>query len=213
MFNITIVFTTHQEIGNCNSLELYKITELIHPEIVFEELSKTAFYKCYNLQNLTTLETNCIKLYKRYYDIKHIPVVETELGINTNSKFEIMTTNDAYCSLIEKLKNFEGQLGFQYLNSNMCDILFDQIKETELSILIEKGDEALYKIYNYSEKEIERYENEIIENIYNYSKANTFDKAILFLGAAHRKSVMRKINFFKDKKIVNINWTTYNSSL
>jgi len=209
MYNITIVFTAHKENGNCNSFELCKIIESINPEIIFEELSIEAFDRSYNLQNLTTLETNSVKYYQLIYDIKHIPVVGRELNIDL--KLQILTKNKDYCSLIERLETLEAQLGFQFLNSSICDTIFDKLKEVEQTILKEKNDEFLNQIIVNSDKEINRYENEIIDNIYSYSKLNKYDKAILFLGAAHKKSFMKKIHTVKDPQIININWTIYNN--
>lgn len=207
MFNIFIVFTVHLENGNCNAQELYKIIESIYPEIIFEELSEIAFDRCYNLQNLSTLETTAIKRYKQNHIIKHIPVVGKELEIH--DKLTIMTKNKSYCDLINKLSNFGKELGFQFLNSSLSIEVFDQIKETEQLILKEKDDEILYRINNNSDREIDRYENEIIKNIYNYSKSNKYNNAILFLGAAHRKSLIEKTNYLNRKQEANINWIIY----
>lgn len=72
MHNITLIFTKHEEDGNCNSMELYEIIESINPEIIFEELSDSNFRKCYHEKNLITLETNAIKKYLQNHSIKHI---------------------------------------------------------------------------------------------------------------------------------------------
>lgn len=207
MRNITIISSIHKEIGNCNPIELCKIIESINPEIIFEEISKNAFNRCYNFQNLTTLESDAIKLYRLHYEIKHIPVVGTELDID--SKINLMTKYGAYRELYDQLLNFEEQFGFQFLNSISCIKMFDKIKEVEESILKEKNDAILYQINSNSEREIDRYENEIIENIYNFSQLYSYNNAILLLGAAHRKSIMEKINYLNARQQVDINWTIY----
>lgn len=210
MRNITVISTIHKEIGNCNPIELCKIIESIKPEIIFEELSINAFKRCYNLQNLTTLESDAIKLYMLHYEIQHIPVVGTELEID--SKINLMIKYGAYREQIDQLSNFEGQFGFQFLNSISCVKMFDKIKEVEQSILKEKNDEILYQINNNSEKEIDRYENEIIENIYDCSKFYSYDNAILLFGAAHRKSIIEKINYLNAREEASIKWTIYTPS-
>ena len=91
MFNITLICTTHKEIGNCNSIELYKIIEEFKPEIIFEELSHAAYNECYGTQNRITLETSAIKMYMQSHKIEHIPVVGNELTKDLDYKFEIMT--------------------------------------------------------------------------------------------------------------------------
>jgi hypothetical protein len=43
MYNITLVCTHHSEFGECNSDELYKIIELVQPNVIFEELNQDLF--------------------------------------------------------------------------------------------------------------------------------------------------------------------------
>ncbi|MEQ1625712.1 MAG: hypothetical protein ABL870_13510, partial [Sediminibacterium sp.] len=56
----------------------------------------------------------------------------------------------------------------------------------------------------------EKRENEMLENIYNYSKEHSYDKAVFTLGSAHRKSIMKKIQEFEKKEKFKLNWTFYN---
>lgn len=40
MHNIHLVCTFHSETGKCNADELYKIIEVINPDVIFEELTR-----------------------------------------------------------------------------------------------------------------------------------------------------------------------------
>ena len=49
----------------------------------------------------------------------------------------------------------------------------------------------------------------MLDNIYNYSKDHSYDKAIFTLGAGHRKSIMKKIQEYNLKENFKLNWTLY----
>jgi len=48
MYNVILICTTYEGGGRCNFDELHKIIESIRPEIIFEELSRSNFEKCYS---------------------------------------------------------------------------------------------------------------------------------------------------------------------
>ena len=58
---------------------------------------------------------------------------------------------------------------------------------------------------------IEKREEEIIHNIYHYSKNNSYNQAILFIGSGHRKSMIKKINDCNMKECINVNWSVYHN--
>jgi hypothetical protein len=101
MYNITLIFTCHTELGKCNSDELFKIIENIGPDVIFEELSIILFDKFYNGNQLPneSLEIKCIKRYLQNHNIKHIPVdidvdpnlstIDIEYMFNTFKKYDV----------------------------------------------------------------------------------------------------------------------------
>jgi len=62
MYNITLICTKHKKCGECNSDELHKIIESISPEIIFEELSHSAFHRYYQ-EEIPTLSLETLTLY------------------------------------------------------------------------------------------------------------------------------------------------------
>jgi len=62
MYTITLICTTHSELGKSNSDELYKIIESICPDVIFEELPKTLNDRFYNGNQISDepLEVKCI---------------------------------------------------------------------------------------------------------------------------------------------------------
>jgi hypothetical protein len=209
MYNIALICTAHSEIGKCNSRELYKIIEEFEPEIIFEELSPTAYNECYGIRNRYTVETSAIKMYLLNHKIEHIPVVGSELPKDLDRKFEILTMYDNYQNLIDTLTSLEEEYGFQFLNSEQGDELFEKITTLEKFILKDNDDIILSRIFQWSNEAIDAYENEIIKNVYHSSIEKNYKKALMFIGAAHRKSIMQKIQENDRTDNLKLNWTIY----
>jgi hypothetical protein len=193
---------------------LYKIIEEFKPEIIFEELSLTAYNECYGIQNRFTVETSAIKRYLLNHKIDHIPVVGSELTKDLDIKMEFLTRYSNYRDLIDTLTSLEGKNGFQFLNSEQCDELFEKITTLERQILKDNDDIVLSRIFQLGDETIDKYENEIIKNIYDYSAKNEYNTALMFIGTAHRKSIIQKIKEYERIDNLKLNWTLYrNESL
>jgi hypothetical protein len=76
MYDITVLFTHHSELGKCNSDELYKIIESVNPDIIFEELQEDLFKIVYNGNQFPNEppEVKCVRRYLQGHKINHIPV-------------------------------------------------------------------------------------------------------------------------------------------
>ena len=68
----------------------------------------------------------------------------------------------------------------------------------------------LFRIYKLLYEEQEKRENEMLQNIYTDAKEHSYNKAIFTLGAAHRQSIIQKIQKYKGKEKFKLNWTFYN---
>lgn len=208
MHNITLICTKHSEIGKCNSNELLNLIEKNNPTVIFEELSPITYKECYE-HGRETLESTAIKIYLKDNVAKHIPVVGTEISDEVNKKFEINKTHSGCNRLLVKLHALEYKYGFDYLNSKYVNQLFDVLARLEQDIVAFTKDEAITDIYNRANKNIDIYENDIIENVYNYSASNKYDNALMFIGAAHRESMIEKIENYNEKQDIKLNWTFY----
>ena len=90
MNNITFVSTHHAEFGKCNSDELYKIIELIRPDVIFEELNQDLFDKFYKGDEIP-FETPEIKAVKRY--IKEHFAIQIPVDINVSDTLSVDEIN------------------------------------------------------------------------------------------------------------------------
>ena len=220
MHNINLIFTTHKESGNCNSIELHEIIERINPEIIFEELSYSNFNKVYKENSLTTLETNAIKKYLQNYDIEHIPVDTYNLPNSYYKNLEFMLERITSSIMIESrdLRNvlddqllLISQYGFNYLNSDRNDELLGKYIILKEKILNKINNDNLFQIASLEKEVIEKRENEIIDNIYSFSEEHVYDQAIIFIGSGHRKAMIRKIYERKTQEKIELKWTLFNN--
>ena len=205
MHSITLICTAHKDWGQCNSTELYKIIEEIKPQIIFEELSPSTYQDCYcynswGFTKIKTLETAAIKNYLENHQIKHIPVLDSQL----HDDFDLMqreVQDYNYRYLVEKLMALKWEYGFKYLNSEDCEGIFADIRTLQKTILNEN--EKFSRAY----EDVDRYENEIIKNVYKYSAEYSYSKALMFIGAAHRKSIIKKIKEQEKVSKLKIVWS------
>ena len=191
----------------------------------FDELHKTLKYKLPN--NLidrieilplceTPLEINCIKKYLQNYNIKNIPV-DTVINSELNTKMEMLfgefyKHDDVYKTLVDESKSLTEQYGFDYLNSKKYLDFDDKMKLKEKQLIdsnIFNKNELLH-IYELWHKEIiDHRENEMLRNIYNYSKENMYNQAVFLIGSRHRKSIMPKIIAYEKLSEIKLTWTMY----
>ncbi|MGC1632640.1 MAG: hypothetical protein WA749_11070 [Gelidibacter sp.] len=234
MYNITLISTIHSEIGQCNSSELHKILEEIHPEVIFDELpiylsdmyysdSFDMYYANKILRNqplpIIPLEVKSIKRYKENYNIKIIPVdidlrqklVEFEDEISF--MFLTFFKNDDYKKLDNERDVFIEQEGFHFLNSNIFLEFLDRKKIIEKNIIeseIQKN--RLLNIYNlFQAEQYDNRENAMLQNIYDYSKENQYNQGVFLIGAEHKKSIMQKITEYEKISEIKLNWKIYSN--
>jgi len=212
MYNITLICTGHTENGKCNSTELLNIIETLKPEVIFEELPVSIFNECYN-ENMhdKLIEPKAIKQYKQRNEFVHIPV---DTYISSNSPCEDCGTalsqifkldGEYYKALLEHYKLIE-MYGFQYLNSEHSETCLEEILKKELIIINRLYSKKLSNLYKLRIETDEKRENEMLNNIYKYSNNHKYNKALMFIGALHRKSIIKKIKERNDKEEQKLNW-------
>lgn len=220
MHNITLISTNHKEIGKCNSDELYKIVESINPEVIFEELSSKLFDFIYNINSLNlphdlVTEIKCVKKYVQNYKIKHIPVdinIRYISDKEQNWMFDTYEKYEDYNKIDEEQYLLTAEYGFNFLNSDKCLNLSEQnniIKKNIIAVDINKN--KLFRVHQLFNRQDETRENAMLQNIYNYSKENQYNRAVFLLGCAHRKSIIEKIKECEKLSEIKLNWTIYSA--
>lgn len=216
MYNIHLIFTRHFEDGNCNSYELYKIIESIQPDIIFEELSCANFHKSYQEGKLFTLETNAIKMYLLGHSTDHVPVDTFELPKsyedNLNRMLDRITSDIRLAesrnlrNLINQLIAYANQHGFSFLNSKYNDEVMEKYNILKEAILNQLNEDRLFQIHKLEKETIENREEEMLRNIYQYSREHHYHQGLFFIGAGHRKSMLQKIKKYNEMEELKLNW-------
>jgi hypothetical protein len=216
MYNITLISTAHDEKGNCNILELYKIIDNIDPEVIFEEIPPSAFDSFYKERTRNNLESEAIIKYLENHKCEHIPVdldfipPESFFDKYKNVHKQIERRSNIYKNIIDTYSFYRGVYGFKYLNSIECMNLDIELNK-EMEIVLQMiNDEKLYEGYKSWNELMDRRENEMLKNIYLYSKNNKFNKGLFFIGSGHRDTIIEKIQNYSKVEEININWNYSN---
>jgi hypothetical protein len=142
----------------------------------------------------------------KHFPVDTYPINETDLF---NGADEIAKRSNEYVKLWNEQVSMITNYGFNFLNSNACIELLDKIRIVEETVLLVINDEKLFRDFK-SENELHnKRENEMIRNIFNYSKQYPYNKALLICGAEHRKPIRQKIQEYQAKEKLKLNWTFY----
>lgn len=209
MHNVTFISTIHSEIGKCNAEELHKIIEKLSPEVIFLEAVEETYSEYENYLFSTygvyhkKLEISAIQKYSHYTSFGYVPVCEIGLSGAFHRKIETVCQNRELQKLIDNFNYLAANRGFQFLNSPECINLQEEMRVLETQILNNIEMDKTVKA------DIDAYENPMIRNIYSYCTNNHFGSAIFMCGAAHRKSIIEKIEKSKAEEQVNLTWTIF----
>lgn len=210
MYNITLISTIHKENGNCNSNELLKIIENIRPDVIFLEAFEENYTK-YDQMIFSQfgvykerLELKTIQKYSQNYSFEYVPVLDIGLSDEFETKTKIVSENTEFQKLLDNYNSLEKEGGFKFLNSEESIILQEEMRQWENRII---DNEILLQRVTTN---LDEYENSMLRNIYSFCKKNSFNSAIFMCGAAHRKSIIKKIEEYEKKEPLKLNWTFYN---
>jgi hypothetical protein len=215
MHDITIVFTHHSELGNCNSNELYKIIESIKPDIIFEELPEDLFIRFYP-ENQLPYEPPEVKTVRRYLQTHNIDHVAVDIEVSQSLSIEEIHYMFGMFKKYNAYKNLEDEQcrgmienGYAFLNSKRCEELITKKMVTEQSLLqFMSNKDRLSRMLMLFYEEQDVREHEIIKNIYNYSKQKQYSQGLLLIGSGHRKTISEKIEKYKTQDL-KLNWELY----
>lgn len=213
--NIIVIFSRHEEGGKCTSGALVQIMTYVKPDIIFEELSHSLYNEAYIDKTLNNLESVAIRKYLEDHHTKHIPVDTYDRpehyqrdqdtlwkrligGINQYS-FHLI-------SLSKQLPEVISRGGFEFLNSEKNEQLFEELESLKRSALEVLNDEKLYQLSRLDKEVIEKREDTILDNIYRYREEHDFDNGLMLIGSGHMKSIKQKIQERETKEDLTINW-------
>ncbi|HZX75351.1 MAG TPA: hypothetical protein VFE57_13070, partial [Cyclobacteriaceae bacterium] len=149
------------------------------------------------------LEISAIQKYSFNTSFEYVPVCENGLSDAFHRKIKIVSQNRELQKLIDNFNSLAGKHGFKFLNSFEGMNLQEEMRLLESHILNNSDLEKEVKT------DIDAYENPMIRNIYSYCNSNHLGSAIFMCGAAHRKSIIEKIEKSMAEQQMNVAWTIF----
>ena len=200
-------------------MNLYKILQTLRPDVIFVEMPPSLFSKYYLEKSKSKLETIAVGRYLEGFNAVIVPVdiddiptdiffidygnaMERVLGLADINGHNLRT-------LLSTKKYYSSIHGFKFLNSEDYVHYDDRVKGAIENGLKKIDDENLNLAYQKWKEFTDKRENEMLQNIYNYCRAEKYNKAIFLLGASHRKSIKEKIKVYQLNEYVELNWVIY----
>jgi len=200
-YNITLINTSRYEHGKCNADELLDILKAVKPDVIFEEIPAHKFNAFYVDKTINNMQSMAIIMYKESHIIEPIPVDNYEFPEISKKKVDslfstIKKKNTQYRELMETYYKMTYLYGFEYINSIECINYFTKAKLLEMEVLLKLKNKKLLELYTlFYDIQNER-ENVMLGSIYDYYDINKFNNAVFLVGAAHRNSIIQKIENF-----------------
>jgi len=219
MHNIILISSIHSKNGNCDHIELLKILEKIKPDVIFEEKPPSNYNIFYKDKSQSDLESHAINLYLENHTLTQVLVDDEEIPPRSllenefNMLRHILKQSEEYRNLSDTYSDSVSKYGFKFLNSidflNINRALENEIDKTLKDI----NKDDLFQTRKSMLEWIEKRDNTMMTNIYNYSKHNLFNTGVFIVGAAHRDSIIRKIPVYNEREGIVLNWDYKNIAI
>lgn len=211
MKSVSLICTVHAERGRANASELHAILGRIRPEVIFVEAPATWGQARLAMENPNRLETMAIL---RYQESQSAVVVPVDLPIPPESFFRhaaqlfsyIERVSDKYCRLMDQNEKSIILEGFYYLNGAPHEKMQSEIHDEVLQIIEMRGDPSLAQTYNAWRHQNDMRDIEMISNIERYGRENIFNRSAFLIGAAHRQSIIRKLEGRLSSAPTDVQW-------
>ena len=221
MQQITIIATRHQNLGICNSENLYRILEMLNPQIIFVETPPSCYEATYEAQTHKTLETEAIIAYADHNEIEIVPVDSDDLPSREFFKAheillkkieaQINQNGFDYRYLVDRHSSFIYTHGLAYLNSLSSDQNLNAINK-----LIENGlniinDQKLIDSWAQWIEVHEKREQHMLNEIERFSQSRPYSQAVFTIGAGHRRGLIKKIDELNNSSLTRVEWSLYST--
>jgi hypothetical protein len=186
--------------------------------VIFEELSQFNFDKAYYDGTLITPETSAIKQYLAVNDIMHIPIDTFPRTRKFDESIDRLYSRLAgpiiqeafqLRKLISQQQEAESIYGFGFLNSPANDAYLNKLDSLKLSVLKYLKDEKLDQLFQSDIKMISDREDQILRNIYDYSRENQYSEGLMFIGSRHRRTIIPLIKKPDEQEDIKLIWRFY----
>lgn len=197
MNTISLISTTHREKGLANPNNLYSILQHIRPELIFIELPKNQHTDYFTKFTLRTLESDAINIFRKHNQVEIILVdsvaPDARMFNEIDFLFDNIHNNSQHLDgILGYIHQFTCQYGFSYLNSNKHYEHLTAQKEEEHKTVQGLNNPKLIDLYEKWNDIHAQRENEMLNNIHEYSNKHSFNNAVFLVGSAHSHSIIKK---------------------
>jgi len=212
MHKITLVCSVHRENGLCNADDLLKILRAIEPEVVFEEMRPSEFDLYYEHGSV---EAHAINKYRKFKLFQPVPVDKYDMPKDLLAEIKrdfdsvldcVARASQEHRLLCEENDASVHQYGFSYLNSVAFAIKSARMSEIEEMVIRETYNQNLIRGLERWRHFVQSREHEMVGNIYEYCRKNTFDTGVFLVGAAHKTGIAKEAEKYISSEADLINW-------
>lgn len=217
MSEIYLIGTRHAELGRCTSQALSSILEQLKPEVIFEELPSTKFEDYYTLYTVYTLESLAVRTYTNNNPTVKQLLVDS-LDIPTESFFKdyeelirrveggVNNASFNFRNFSDRNRSYIFDYGFNYLNSKRAISIQEEMNEAIREALSLMNNEKLTLTWEEWNRINRLREQTMIQNIYEYSSTNSFNRGVFLIGSAHCKPIIEHISSLHEESTNTLNW-------
>ena len=205
MPRITLVCSAHRENGLCNVPELLRILQTLEPEVAFLERQPSGVAPDWSL------ESKAIAKYSESTAIRRVIVEQEEAPASLYPEMEMVwdcveQTSEEYVSLGEGHHLRAHRYGFEYLNTDVFAATEARLSEIEDSIIRRMRDQRLIRALERWRLIHQRREQDMVCNIYEYSRQHVFGTGVFLVGAVHKPGVVKAIGQYSGPDAGSIGW-------
>ncbi|MDH5232795.1 MAG: hypothetical protein OEY38_22285 [Gammaproteobacteria bacterium] len=111
-----------------------------------------------------------------------------------------------YLQIEDNIQNCVYKFGFSYLNSDQASKDHSELSSEDFKIIQKINDPIITERYEFWLKMNLNCEKKMINQVYNYSTENIFQRAAFLIGAGHRESIIRTTKELSNDFLSNIEW-------
>ncbi len=207
---VSLINTVHGERGAVTLPALLRVLERLAPDVVFAEIpnSHAARYEGGVHGNL---ESRAVAALGQSRPISVVPVDRDEPSEEffrvTRELFELVERRSRdYRHLHDHHVAESARLGLRYLNSADSAQALAAIRNEVRDTIDWIRAPELHDVYNMWLQEIELRDREMVANIYQFAEASALASGVFLVGAAHRDSIIQKIEAERSAGRLEIDW-------
>lgn len=207
---VSLIGTYHQERGAVTVSALLEILDRIRPEVVFAE-SPRSHIDVWRDGSHGTVESITVARYAHAHSVDVVPVDLPTPEVAFFREYEevsraIERTSPEFRRLMDLNTDRSRRGGFSYLNSDECLQAWTDIYREELETIEYINNSRLTDIYARVRDLMDRRDLEMLRNIRAYCASSAQSCGAFLVGAAHRKSLIEKLDAAGETASARIEW-------